>query len=324
VDVLLAAGASPRAASIQSGALVDADAAGVASHGVMRLPRLVRRIRGGLADPRTTGSARWTAEARLSVDGERGLGPVVAMNAIEQLKERLPRTGVAVAGISNSNHLGRLAWYAEQVAADGHVLIATTTSEALVHPWGGRVAMLGTNPLAIGVPSAPHPLVLDMATGIVSMGLVHDHAARGEPLQQGWALDAEGTPTVDADRAVNGAIAPFGGAKGYGLGLALEVLVTALTGSALGTDVHGTLDHERVCNKGDVFVLLSAESSAFPAIAGYLDQIRAVAPIHPSAPVRVPGDRSVVRRQDSQEHGIQLPERLSAELHDLAGLGGSR
>jgi LDH2 family malate/lactate/ureidoglycolate dehydrogenase len=240
------------------------------------------------------------------------------MNAITELSQRVAATGVAVASISNSNHLGRLAWYAEHVAANGNVLIATTTSEALVHPWGGRVAMLGTNPLAIGIPAEPHPFVLDMATGVVSMGLIHDRASRGQKLQEGWALDADGFPTVDAARAVTGAIAPFGGAKGYGLGLALEVLVAALTGSALGRHVHGTLDEESVCNKGDVFILLSGSNSAVPAISSYLAEIRAVAPLHASAPVQAPGDGSRARRERAYRDGIALPERLSMELLRLA------
>jgi L-2-hydroxycarboxylate dehydrogenase (NAD+) len=107
------------------------------------------------------------------VDGERGLGPVVAMAALDAIIPRAQEDGIAIAAIRNANHLGALAYYAEHVASLGLTCIALTVSEALVHPWGGRKAMIGTNPIAIGVPAAPHPMVLDMATGLVSMGKIH-------------------------------------------------------------------------------------------------------------------------------------------------------
>nr|WP_201762373.1 Ldh family oxidoreductase [Pseudarthrobacter psychrotolerans] len=179
-------------------------ASGHPSHGLLRLPRVIERIANGVADPVTTGRSEWRGDAFLAVDGERGLGPVVAEKALTEISQRAKKTGVALAAISNSNHLGMLAIYAEDVARKGQVLIALTTSEALVHPWGGRKALLGTNPVAIGVPAEPHPFVLDMATGLVSMGKVHDYAHRRQSLEPGWALDGHGDPTLDASAAKDG------------------------------------------------------------------------------------------------------------------------
>ena len=188
--------------------------------------------------PGACGTQAWTARSFLSVDGNRGLGPVVAMAALETDHARAPaKTARAIAAIRNANHLGALAYYAEHVASLGLTCIALTISEALVHPWGGRKALVGTNPIAIGVPADPTPLVMDMATGLVSMGKIHDHANRHEPIPPNWALDENGDPTTDAVAAKKGAIAPFGGAKGYALGLAFEVLVASLASSAIGTAV---------------------------------------------------------------------------------------
>jgi L-2-hydroxycarboxylate dehydrogenase (NAD+) len=319
VRALMNAGAPAEHANTQAELLIEAELRGRPSHGLLRLPLLVERIRNGVADPSTKGRATWTGQSFLQMDGERGLGPVIAFAALEHIQARAKQTGIAVAAISNSNHLGMLAWYAERVATSGQVLFALTTSEALVHPWGGRKAMLGTNPVAIGVPATPLPFVLDMATSLISMGQVHDHANRNQPLQPGWAIDANGEPTLDAAAARNGAIAPFGGAKGYALGLAFEVVVTALTASALGTDVTGTLDSVNVCNKGDVFIVLEPVSNAVTrSISAYLDALRESPPADATRPVSVPGDRAHLQRKRSVERGIPIAPAIWQNIRQLA------
>ncbi len=221
-----------------------------------------------------------------------------------------------------------LAPYAERIALRGQCVIATCTSEALVHPWGGRAAMLGTNPLAIGVPATPHPLVIDMSTGVVSMGKVVDHARRQVPIPEGWALDERGEPTTDAAAARKGSIAPFGGPKGYALGLALEVLIATVTGTALGTAVRGTLDVEHHSTKGDLFVVIDcpelddAGMTSAPAIVDvvsqYLQEVRDSPAQHPDHPVSVPGDRSTRRREQIDRDGFEIAERTLTELNELA------
>ncbi|MDX3524725.1 Ldh family oxidoreductase [Streptomyces scabiei] len=311
--VLRSAGVPATAARWQADLLIDAELKGQPSHGLLRLPRLVRRIRAGVADPEATGTHTWFGQALLQVDGEQGLGPVVARTALDVVQERVRKTGIAAASIASANHLGMLAWYAEHVAKQGLVCLAVTTSEALVHPYGGRRALIGTNPIAVGVPADPEPFVLDMATSQISMGKVHAHALRDAPLEPGWALDVDGEPTVDPVRAKEGALAPFGGAKGYGLGLAIELMVASLTGTALGTGVTGTLDSVHPSTKGDLFVLMR------PAVAPghlteYLTAIRNSGADHA---VLVPGDRARERRSWAFASGVELPVTLVAELRDL-------
>lgn len=299
--------------------LVEAELRGRASHGLQRLPRIIARIQNGVADPGAKGTGEWRGDALLNVDGNRGLGPVVAFDALAKISVRAKSTGIAAAVIRNGNHIGMLALYAERMAEQGQILIALTTSEALVHPWGGRSAMVGTNPIAIGVPAKPFPFVLDMATSVVSMGQIHDYANRGEPLVPGWALDQNGDPTTDAAAARAGAIAPFGQAKGYALGLAFEVLVASLTASALGREVGGTLDETNVCNKGDVFIVVEpASSDVAMSISAYLDAIRACEPTDPSRPVIVPGDRSQTVRERALRTGVSLPVTVWQTISTLA------
>lgn len=314
------AGVPGRNAAIQADLLLEAELRGRASHGLLRLPRVIERIRNGVADPVTMGKATWRASGFLEVDGEAGLGPVVAHAALDAVCARARETGIALAAIRNNNHIGMLALYAERVALEGQCLIALSTSEALVHPWGGRSAMLGTNPIAIGVPAEPAPFVLDMATSVVAMGKIHDYANRGKALEAGWALDDNGDPTTDAQAAKQGALAPFGDAKGYALGLAFEVLVAGLTASALGNNVTGTLDSTRPANKGDLFIVIDGSKASLPAVSDFLEAIRTCPPADPAQPVFVPGDRARIERQRSMEDGLSIATDVWSRIHELAGL----
>jgi L-2-hydroxycarboxylate dehydrogenase (NAD+) len=319
------AGVGAEAARLQTDLLLDAELRGVPSHGFLRLERIIARIGNGVADPRTRGSHSWRGDSFLSVDGQNGLGPVVAKHAADVAGERARRTGIAVAAISNNNHIGMLAWYADAIAQAGLVSIILTTSEALVHPFGGRVALLGTNPIAIGVPTATGPFVIDLATSLVSMGEIHDKAHRGVAIPEGWALDAEGNSTTDPNAAKKGAIAPFGGPKGYALGLAFELLVTALTGAALGRDVTGTLNAETPCNKGDVFILIDPLSGQGTALSTYLETIRQTPPAAGFDQVLIPGERGLALKAQRMAEGIPLADEVWNTMQRLrdAALAGA-
>jgi LDH2 family malate/lactate/ureidoglycolate dehydrogenase len=296
---------------------LEAELRGVPSHGLLRLPRIVERIANGVADPQARGKHTWRGESFLSVDGEQGLGPIVANVALEAITDKARQTGVAVAAITNSNHIGMLAWYAERVAKAGQSIIVLSTSEALVHPWGGRQALLGTNPISIGVPTGdPDPFVMDTATSIVSMGEIHDRAHRNESIPEDWALDADGNPTTDPNAAKAGAISPFGGPKGYALGLAFGLLVSSLTGAATGRSVRGTLDSTDPCNKGDLFIVIDGASSD---LRGYLEAIRSAEPAAGFDKVLVPGERGRACRDERLANGVPMAEDVWRRLVDLAG-----
>ncbi|NVP57709.1 Ldh family oxidoreductase [Mycoplana rhizolycopersici] len=306
----------PANARLQADLLLEAELRGLPSHGLQRLPLILSRLDKGLADPRARGTGTWRRRSFLSVEGERGLGPAVMMHALQTMRPVLDETGITIAAIRNANHIGMLAYYAEAAARSGVIGIVMSTSEALVHPFGGTRAMLGTNPLAIGIPSGDKPFILDLATSVVSMGKINNHAMRGVPIPSGWAVDSEGRPTTDPQAAKTGAIAPFGGAKGYGLGLAIELLVATLAGSNLAPDVNGTLDDIHAVNKGDVLILIDASAGDGNArsLAAYLDHLRRSPPSDPASPVAVPGDGARKRRAATERLGIELPQSLLEHL----------
>lgn len=313
-------GAPYEHAQLQADLLIEAELRGLPSHGLQRLPRLLVRIDRGIADPHAKGAKSWSGQGFLMMDGQRGLGPVVVMEAMRELEDAVATCGIAVAAIRHANHIGMLAYYAEAAAMAGLIGIVISTSEALVHPHGGTQAELGTNPIAVGIPAGREPFVLDLATSIVSMGKIHNHALRGDPIPAGWAVDEAGRSTTDPEAAKSGAIAPFGGAKGYGLGLAFELLVASLAGSNVAPEVRGTLDDTHPATKGDVLILIDPTAGAGDAatLAAYLDRLRSSRPADPERPVAIPGDGSRARRAKALSSGIHVPDALLEKLSALA------
>jgi L-2-hydroxycarboxylate dehydrogenase (NAD+) len=321
IEVLRAARTPLDNALIQVQQLVEADLCGRPSHGMQRLPTLVARIANGVLDPRAAPVVEVRAPSMILIDGRSGLGPLAAHAAVDELLRAAGEAGIAIATIRGAGHLGMLAPYVERLASEGLVGIGLTTSEALVHPAGGRVALIGTNPIAIGIPAEPHPFVLDMSTAAISAGEVMAHADRGQPLRDGCAVDGEGRPTNDPAAALEGAISPFGGPKGYGLGLGIELVVALLTDTGVGTDVRGTLDTDRLSTKGDVFIAIHPDrlggSAAGERLTGYLDSLR----ISPPAPgferVLIPGDRMREERRRRGAEGIAYPAAVWRRLVEL-------
>ncbi|MFJ4175220.1 Ldh family oxidoreductase [Microbacterium sp. NPDC089696] len=315
--VLRAHGATSHDATRQAQMLVEGELRGQPSHGVRRLPVLSERLRNGVSTSGMQPVVTWKGHSRVDIDGQACLGPVVAHHAMDLIVSAAREHGIAVASIRNAGHIGMLAPYVEHLATQSCVGVVLTVSEALVAPHGGSRAMVGTNPIGIGVPTADDPLILDMSTAAVSAGKVLDYAARGQALPSGWAVDAAGQPTTDAVAATMGAISAFGGAKGYALGVALELLVGVLAGSAFGRDVSGTLDVDLPPTKGDVFIAIPVQpdSPALSAAAAYLSTLRQEGA--PGSPVLIPGDRARQLRAKRLEHGIPVDAQLWDQILEL-------
>ena len=314
-NVLARLGANERECSIQADVLTEADLRGHHSHGLQRLPVLAARIKKRLIRVNIEPEYIWTADSVLSVDGKDGLGPFVAETALERAKSALEQRGIVAVAIRNSSHIGMIGYYCEKRALEGLICLAMTESEALVHPHGGTKALVGTNPIAIGIPSRPTPFVFDMATSTSAIGKIYASKHRGEPIPPGWAIDAEGNPTTDPDAALKGSLTPAAGAKGYGLGISIGILAGLLPGAEIGRLVLGTLDTEFRCTKGDFFLLMNPGAFAggptlSSRVASYLDELRHSPPQKGSQSVIVPGDRARQMREERLRSGIRLPKEV--------------
>jgi LDH2 family malate/lactate/ureidoglycolate dehydrogenase len=315
VAVLCGLGANEEEAFIQADVWTEADLRGIHSHGVQRLPVMATRIQKGLMKVNVKPERTWTADAVLNVDGKDGFGTAICETSLKELTPAARKHGLAALTVRNAAHIGMVGYYAERRALEGLVCIAFTTTEALVHPFGGAEALVGTNPIAIGIPGDPRPFLLDMATSVSAMGRIIALKHRGEKVPEGWAVDKNGTPTTDPDAALAGSLSPAGGPKGYGLGISIEMLAGLLPGMPTGREVLGTLDTEYPCTVGDLFIVM--DPKAFPGgemlaagVKKYLEELRASKPGTGFKQVMVPGDPEHRLREERLVNGIPHPEEV--------------
>jgi uncharacterized oxidoreductase len=217
--------------------LVRANLRGHDSHGVIRIPQYVGAIRTGETNPRPAIAVLSDTPTTAVVDGDGGLGQVVARRATEVALGKAAPHGLAAVGVRGANHIGRLADYAELAAGQGFVALVWTNAPTApsVVPYGGIGRRLSTNPLAVAVPGEGGGVAIsvDMATSIVAEGKVRVKRNRKEPLPDGWAIDASGRPVTDSAGFYGpprAGLLPMGGHKGTALGLIVEVLGGILSG----------------------------------------------------------------------------------------------
>lgn len=227
-STLIEAGLSDLAANDLAAAAIDADLNGKGGNGISHLADYVSALRRGAIN----GQARptlSTAGSVVRIDADRGVSQHAFIVGLEDLLGTAKKNGVAVAAISNSFTTGELGFYARILAQHGLISLVTTNSPALVALGDDGRRVIGTNPLAFGVPEG---MLIDQAISETAFQNVRQAAARGEQLPDGWAVDADGNPTTDARAAVDGALRPFGGKKGANLGLILEMLAMLAGGTA--------------------------------------------------------------------------------------------
>src|SRR5512134_3568478 len=229
------AGASAAMATATARALVAADAQGLASHGVSRVPQYAAHLRFGRVDGSAVAKVVRAKGGAVLVDAADGLAFPACALAVTEAIARAREHGVAFAGVANSHHFGAAAHHIEPIAAAGMVGLAFGNSPAAMPSWGGRHAIFGTNPVAAVFPrrSAP-PLVVDLSLSEVARGKLMVAAREGKPIPSGWALDKHGSPTTDPKAGLEGMMLPAGGVKGAMLALMVELLCCALTGAHMG------------------------------------------------------------------------------------------
>src|SRR5215831_4607683 len=315
VAVLRGLGANEEEATIQADVWTEADLRGIHSHGVQRLPVVATRIKKGLMKVNVKPELSWSTPCVLNVDGKDGFGTSTCETSLKALEPAVRKNGVAVLTVRNAAHIGMVGYYAERRAQDGLICIAFTTTEVLVHPFGGPEALVGTNPIAIGIPGIPRPYLLDMATSVSAMGRIIALKHRGEKIPEGWAVDKDGAPTTDPDAALKGSLSPAGGPKGYGLGISIAMLAGLLVGMPAGKEVLGTLDTDYRCTVGDLFLLM--DEKAFPGagtlaagVKKYLNELRESRPGKGFKQVLVPGDPEARLREERLVKGIPHPEEV--------------
>ena len=316
--VLVRAGTAAGNADLVADALVAADADGIASHGVARLPAYADQVRSGKVDGAATPVLRQTAAATLVVDAADGFAFPAVRLGLDRAAALAAETGIVAVGVHRSHHFGVAGHHVERLAAAGLVGLAFTNSPAALAPWGGRRPIYGTNPIAFACPRAgASPLVVDLSLSKVARGRIMVAAQTGEAIPEGWAVDADGRSTTDAKAALAGTMLPLGDAKGAALALMVELLAAGLTGGNYGWEAGSffTADGPKP-RIGHLFIAINQ-----PALAGegFLDRVAVLldAALGQDG-VRLPGDRRLTARARAAADGVTLPDALADDLRRRA------
>ena len=326
---LRGAGATDHDAAVAAGVLVRTDLRGVHSHGVQALPIHVRNlVDGGTSSPTAVDVVRSTPVTAV-VDGNAGIGLVVATQAMELALDRARTSGVGVVVVRNSNHFGAAGHYALMAAEAGFIGLATSNASPIMTAAGSKKKVISNAPLAYAVPTGRFPLALDIAMSASAGFKVRLAAERGEEIPLGWVVDADGVPTTDPGAyTAGGALAPVGGHKGYGLALLTETLAAALSGAAMTRAVVPWLiDTGTPTNAGHAFVALDIEcfaerSEFYGRMQHLVDEMAAAEPAAGVERVLVPGELEDASERAAREHGLALEPVIWNHLEQVAGDAG--
>jgi LDH2 family malate/lactate/ureidoglycolate dehydrogenase len=322
--IYAAAGMEQAEARLCADTLVQADLWGHQSHGVMRLSWYAARLKAGVCNPKAQPELVVDAGGIALIDGHDAMGQVLAARAAQEAVSRAKAHGIAAVGIQNSNHFGTALYFTLMAARQGCVAFLATNASPAMAPWGGRKKIVGTNPWSWACPAGSHPpMVLDIANTGVARGKVYLAKQKGQPIPEGWAINAAGAPTTDPAEAIEGIILPMAQHKGYAIALMMDMLSGVLTGSGFGANVAGPYQAERRSRAGQMMIALNIEAiqplNEFNArMETLIAEIKAVPLAQGFAEVFYPGEIEARNDNQNRREGLLLPEDTIADLKRIA------
>lgn len=307
-------------------AMADGDLLGKDSHGCIRVPMYVQRIKGGAININPDIRTVKQTPAMALVDGDNAMGHLVARYSMELAMDMAARSGIAWIGLQHSNHAGAAAVYASMALERDQIgIIACVGSANHAAPFGGADILVGTNPIAVAIPAGEEPpVVIDMATTNSSLGKIMVKAMHGEPMPEGWMIDDQGAPITDTARGHEGILTHIGGAKGFGLSMVIGFLAGTLNGAVFGSDVvHIGEDPHSVTNTGQFIMAIDVAHFLDPAVfKANVDRISREMTGSRKLPgvdeIRMPGTHSWRVRQDREANGIPITAPLLERLNAAA------
>ncbi len=320
-QALTAAGANAVLAASTAAALVRADAQGLTSHGLSRIPQYTAHLRNGRANGAAQPRITRQKGAVLLIDADEGLAFPACDLAIAKGIDVAREMGVCFIGIHNSHHCGVVVDHLRASARAGLVGLGFSNSPAAMPAAGGRHPVFGTNPIAAAFPRrhAP-PLLIDMSLSEVARGKLAVAVKEGRSIPKGWALDASGQATTDPQAGMDGSMLPIGAAsssKGAMLALVVELLVTAVIGAHFGFEASSFfVDEGNVPHLGQSFILI--DPGALAGSDSYLDRMEVlITEILRDEGVRLPGARRHALEAAAQTGGIHIPEALAQQIRTM-------
>ncbi len=290
-----------------------AEADGIRSVGLGYLPTYLGHLTTGKVDGNACPAMRVPRPSTILADARHGFAHPAFDAGLPVLVAATRVNGSATLAISRSYSIGVLGHPVEDIAAHGLVALAVTNSPPNIAPWGGRKPLFGTNPMAFAAPRKNQPpLVIDQATSVVTKVSLVQASRSGQPIPGGWALDNAGQPTTDAQAALSGSMLPFGGAKGAGLALMIDLMAAGLTGANFSKDASPYARPDGPPpGVGQLFMVFDPDAFA----SGFLDRIEDLASaMLAQEGVRLPGDRRLQERAKTGMDGVEIDDVLLAQI----------
>ena len=314
LGALTAAGASAAQALPVARSIRAAERDGMRSHGLLYLPVYAEHLTCGKVDGQARPQLEQPRPGAIVVDAAHGFAHPAIDMGLPALIESARGVGIAALTLRRSYNCGLLGHHAERLAEAGLIGLCFTHAPASISPVGGKVPVIGTNPFAMGVPDGRGGarFVIDQSASVVAKSEVLLRARKGEPIPEGWALDAQGQPTTDAEAALKGSMVPAGGVKGFGIGLMVEVLASALAGAVPSREA-SPFSGPTGGPPGTGQCFIAIDPGAFAA--GFADRIEGLAvAIAGQAGARLPGHRRTMARARTETAGVEVDDALMARL----------
>lgn len=301
--------------------MVESNLRGVDTHGVFLVKLYSQRIKQGLVNAKAQMKLEPCRSAMAILDADRGLGQLATLKAMQEAIRMARECGTGTVFVKNSTHFGAGAYYTNYAAEKDMIGILMSHSETDVVLFGGKKPYLGTNPYSVAIPAGKYrPFLMDMATSEVAFGKVRAAAEAGKTIPPNWAVDAEGNPVTDATKAKS--VTPMSGAKGYAIGLMVELLSSATTGMAFGPGIVRKFDDWENPQQLGHFVQ-AIDPSALTDISTFKSRVDAVfedilnQPANPNNPfgrIMIPGQPEYERRDQRLSEGCPVAPEIAAQL----------
>jgi len=294
--------------------LVHADLRGVSSHGVLRTERYISHILNKGINYNPDIKVKETGATSIQVDGDNGMGQISLKKGVEEAINIARDKGIAIAGVTNSEHCGALSYFVELAAENDVIGLAMTNANKLVVPFGGIDPFFGTNPMAFGFPAEENfPIILDMATSQVAYGKILNARERNETIPKNWGLDDKGQPTDDPESVR--ALQSIAGPKGYGLALAVDVLSGILTNSPFGLQIPPFQDFEKPRGLGHFFIAINPDiftsKSVFKNnVDKLIEELHQQRTVEGVDKVLIPGEPEQSMKNKRLTKGIPIPKSI--------------
>ncbi len=296
--------------------ILDAELSGIKSHGFHYLPIYCNHLKIGKIKGKAKVSAEKISVSALKVNADNGFAHTAINLGFSSLFDMCTNSGIASMSIFNSYNCGVLGFHTKRIAEKGFVGMGFTNAPASIAPIGGKKAVVGTNPFSIAVPlEGKAAIIIDQSASVVAKSEISVRAKSGESIPEGWAFDAEGNVTTNAQKALKGTMAPCGGYKGFGTGLLVEIFTACIAGGNLGTQASSFAGEDGgPPSTGQFFIAINPEkfNSNYPATMKTL-----IESIIEQEGARLPGSKRQAAFQKNKVQDIEINDQLLERINQI-------